>query len=80
MSEEEAKKIIDNISKEEFPYALALAKAYERLEQENTNLKEQNKKLEILVECLKLGVVLNQEQEKLLDRILFGRGDSNVKN
>ncbi len=37
---------------------------------------EECKKLEVLVECLKLGVTLNQEQENLLDKVLFG-GDSN---
>lgn len=37
---------------------------------------EKNKKLEVLVECLKLGVTLNQEQEELLDKILLG-GDNN---
>lgn len=34
-------------------------------------LKEKVKKLEILIESLKLGVTLNQEQEDLLDEILF---------
>ena len=34
MSEEEAKEIVDTIKKEEFPYALAIAKAYEKLEKE----------------------------------------------
>ena len=40
MSEEEARKIIDKIKQEEFPYALAIAKAYEKLQQENKHLKE----------------------------------------
>ena len=40
MSEEDARKIIDTIKQEEFPYALAIAKAYEKLEEENKNLKE----------------------------------------
>ncbi len=40
MSEEETKKIIDTIKQEEFPYALAIAKAYEKLEQENKKLKK----------------------------------------
>lgn len=39
-------------------------------------LKEKVNKLEILIENLKLGVTLNQEQEDLLDKVLFG-GDSN---
>ena len=39
MSEEEARKIIDKIKQEEFPYALAIAKAYEKLQQENKHLK-----------------------------------------
>lgn len=34
-------------------------------------LKEKVDKLEILIENLKLGVTLNQEQEDLLDEILF---------
>lgn len=46
------------------------------LQQENKQLKEKVNKLEILIENLKLGVTLNQEQEDLLDKILFG-GDSN---
>ena len=41
MSEEEAKKLVDTIKQEEFPYALAIAKAYEKLEEENKELKEQ---------------------------------------
>lgn len=39
-------------------------------------LKEKVNKLEILIENLKLGVTLNQEQEDLLDKVLLG-GDSN---
>lgn len=44
--------------------------------EENKQLKEKVNKLEILIENLKLGVTLNQEQEDLLDKVLFG-GDSN---
>ena len=40
MNEEEIKEIIDKIKQEEFPYALAIAKAYEKLQQENKHLKE----------------------------------------
>ncbi len=40
-------------------------------QQENKQLKEKVNKLEILIENLKLGVTLNQEQEDLLDEILF---------
>lgn len=47
-----------------------------KLQQENKQLKEKVNKLEILIENLKLGVTLNQEQEDLLDKVLFG-GDSN---
>lgn len=43
----------------------------EQLHQENKQLKEKVNKLEILIENLKLGVTLNQEQEDLLDEILF---------
>lgn len=39
MSDEEVRELVDTISKEEFPYALAIAKAYEKLEQENEKLK-----------------------------------------
>ena len=42
MSEEEARKIVDTIKQEEFPYALAIAKAYEKLQKENENLKQIN--------------------------------------
>lgn len=38
---------------------------------ENKILREKVNKLEILIENLKLGVTLNQEQEDLLDEILF---------
>ena len=37
----------------------------------NEELQEKVNKLEILIENLKLGVTLNQEQEYLLDEILF---------
>ena len=40
MSEEEVRKIVDTIKQEEFPYALAIAKAYEKLEKENKSLKD----------------------------------------
>lgn len=52
------------------------AKEIKQLQQENKQLKEKVNKLEILIENLKLGVILNQEQEDLLDKVLFG-GDSN---
>lgn len=41
------------------------------LTNENKGLKEQINNLECLVESIKLGVTLNQKQEKLLDNILF---------
>lgn len=44
---------------------------YNDLLKENQELKEKVNKLEILIENLKLGVTLNQEQEDLLDEILF---------
>ena len=37
----------------------------------NEELQEKVNKIEILIENLKLGVNLNQEQEDLLDEILF---------
>ena len=39
--------------------------------EESKQQKEKVNKLEILIENLKLGVTLNQEQEDLLDEILF---------
>jgi hypothetical protein len=44
--------------------------------EENKQLKEKVNKLEILIESLYLGVTLNQEEEDLLDKVLFG-SDSN---
>lgn len=41
------------------------------LEEENQKLKEQINNLECLIESIKLEVTLNQEQEKLLDNIMF---------
>ena len=45
---------------------------------ENQNKKQQEiiDKLEILIENLKLGVTLNQEQEDLLDKILFNKSEA----
>lgn len=43
----------------------------DNLEKQNKQLKEKVNKLEILIESLKLGVTLNQDQEDLLDEILF---------
>lgn len=56
------------ITQEEFN---DVKKAIKELLQENKQLKEKANKLEILIENLKLGVTLNQEQEDLLDEILF---------
>ena len=50
---------------------ISLLDENEKLKQENKQLKEKVNKLEILIENLKLGVTLNQEQEDLLDEILF---------
>ena len=41
--------------------------------------RQEIKDLEILIESLCLGVTLNQEEEKLLNKILF-IGDSNERN
>lgn len=57
------------------PQRLELLQMIERLEQENKQIKEKVNKLEILIENLKLEVTLNQEQEDLLDKVLFG-GDN----
>lgn len=47
------------------------SKNYHKLQQENQQLKEQINNLECLVESMKLGVALNQKEEKLLDKVLF---------
>lgn len=59
-----------------YEMGISALKEIENLQQENKQLKEKVNKLEILIENLKLGVTLNQEQEDLLDKVLFG-GDSN---
>lgn len=45
----------------------------ELIDKEVYDLKLRVKELERLVESLKLGVTLNEDEEKLLDRILFRR-------
>lgn len=45
----------------------------ELIDKEVYDLKLRVKELELLVESLKLGVTLNEDEEKLLDRILFRR-------
>lgn len=68
----ENKLIIKQLNKYgKVPQRLELLQMIEQLEQENKQLKEKVNKLEILIENLKLGVTLNQEQEDLLDEILF---------
>lgn len=59
-----------------YEMGISALKELENLQQENKQLKEKINKLELLIESLKLGVTLNQEQEDLLDKVLFG-GDSN---
>lgn len=52
------------------------AKIYQELvDKENYQLKEEKKQLETLIESLYLKVSLNQEQEELLNKILFSKGD-----
>lgn len=41
MTREEIKELIDNLSKEEFIYALAIAKAYDKLEKDYSDLQKQ---------------------------------------
>lgn len=62
--------MISGASEEELELATVIADKL-LLQQENKQLKEKVNKLEILIENLKLGVTLNQEQEDLLDEILF---------
>ena len=54
-----------------YEMGISALKELENLQQENKQLKEKINKLELLIESLKLGVTLNQEQEDLLDKILF---------
>lgn len=54
-----------------YEMGISALKELENLQQENKQLKEKINKLELLIESLKLGVTLNQEQEDLLDEILF---------
>lgn len=50
------------------------AKIYQELvDKENYQLKEEKKQLETLIESLYLKTTLNQEQEELLNKILFGK-------
>lgn len=50
------------------------AKIYQELvDKENYQLKEEKKQLETLIESLYLKVSLNQEQEELLNKVLFGK-------
>ena len=65
-----------NNSDELKSYVASLLCEIDKLQQENKQLKEKVNKLELLIESLELGVTLNQEQEDLLDKVLFG-GDNN---
>ena len=68
---------IKRIYKEEYVVSLEQqVKKQKEVIEENKKLKEKNNKLELLIESLELGVTLNQEQEELLDKVLFG-GDNN---
>ncbi len=52
------------------------AKIYrELIDKEIYQLKEEKKRLETLIESLYLKTTLNQEQEKLLNKILFNKED-----
>ena len=70
------KELGDNYDFKLYEMGISALKEIENLQQENKQIKEKVNKLEILIENLKLGVTLNQEQEDLLDKVLFG-GDSN---
>ncbi len=50
--------------------------AYINLKDTFNNLQQDNQQLKILVENLELEVTLNEEQEKLLDSILFGSDEN----
>lgn len=68
MNKEELISYLNNI---DFENSDIVYNEIEKLVKENQELKEKVNKLEILIENLKLGVTLNQEQEDLLDEILF---------
>ena len=65
------KELGDNYDFKLYEMGISALKEIENLQQENKQLKEKVNKLEILIENLKSGVTLNQEQENLLDEILF---------
>lgn len=60
---------------EELKYTIGIVEHNRIISEKNKEihqLKEKVNKLEILIENLKLGVTLNQKQEDLLDKVLFG--------
>lgn len=60
---------------EELKYTIGIVEHNRIISEKNKEihqLKEKVNKLEILIENLKLGVTLNQKQENLLDKVLFG--------
>lgn len=80
--EKSAEKIqnLDNLEKqnkqlqEELKWTVGIVEYNRIISEKNKEihqLKEKVNKLELLIESLKLGVTLNQEQEDLLDEILF---------
>ena len=50
-------------------------KIYMDLLEENKQIKAEKEQLELLVESLYLKTTLNQEQEELLNKVLFGKED-----
>ena len=72
---EQLKSLIEHFNNGSNDFNATDIEAIKFLLKENQELKEKVNKLEILIESLKLGVTLNQEQEDLLDKVLFG-GDS----
>lgn len=48
---------------------------YMDLLEENKQIKAEKEQLELLIESLYLKTILNQEQEELLNKVLFGKED-----
>lgn len=73
INEEKEKEIVSMLEKQKNSKLFLEVTGYiSRLDGYIYKLEKKNKKLESLIENLKLGVTLNEEQEKLLDSILFG--------
>ncbi len=73
INEEKEKEIVSMLEKQKNSKLFYEITGYiSRLDSYIYKLEKKNKKLEALIENLQLGVTLNEEQERLLDSIMFG--------